>query len=538
MSGTPAQASTHRENRRGRSSSRQASLTTCSCRARSATSASGAANSATSSSTFGSSTNAPWRRRSPSSWGSSCASSNPTGIQMDVVRMLPQSVAERHAVFPVRFEPGVGGGTLTVAFSDPSNLAAIDDVRFQTGKTIQLAVAAEGQIAAAIRRGYYGEEAPAVQAVEPSTLFGGMDGFLGGPEDEFASQPDSPPTPALSGHTESEELAELEPLDGVPSDSPDIPQTGAPNAHSLQLAEAPHPNPLAGFFKSAPPAAPLPGQVEVQAQVQVAPPPPPASGPSLQLDIDVEAPPPVAATAPESASLDPTLAGPDLRGIQSSGAGRGTGPPAAPEAVRLVSPAPPKPAVPAPLPLRITPAPDGGTITRDPCEARRARAARPQARRARTDRPHLGVDPGSRAKRAGHSDALAHLDAAGPFAGGPPATAAPIALTPSGAAPTSRGSTQALAALPPLRPRPCPSRASRQPPRASRRFSAPCPKQSHRRHRQLLHHPLHCPFRCCPPQRRHRTHPRHAGTDRRALGERFSLPARQANRRALARPHP
>ena len=62
-------------------------------------------------------------------------------LDIEVVRMLPQSVAERHAVFPLRFDPEAGGGTLTVVFSDPTNLTAIDEVRFQTGKTIQLAVA-------------------------------------------------------------------------------------------------------------------------------------------------------------------------------------------------------------------------------------------------------------------------------------------------------------------------------------------------------------------------------------------------------------
>ena len=117
-------------------------------------------------------------------------------VPLEVIRLVPQSLAERHNVFPIQYDPK-SRESLTVAFSDPTNLAAIDEVRFQTGKTLRIVVAPEGQIAQAIRRFYAGEEPTLTdREAEPSGLFGSVNEFLAAPEEE--------------------ELAELEP---IPSDS-------------------------------------------------------------------------------------------------------------------------------------------------------------------------------------------------------------------------------------------------------------------------------------------------------------------------------
>jgi hypothetical protein len=128
-----------------------------------------------------------------------------TALDPDVLRYLPQALAERLLVFPVSFSPDPAtGGMLTVAFSDPTNLAGLDEIRFQTGKAVASVVATESEVAWAIRRFYYGEEdteplsQPTVEVSTPDRegLFGDGSQLLGSPEEE--------------------ELAELEP---IPSDS-------------------------------------------------------------------------------------------------------------------------------------------------------------------------------------------------------------------------------------------------------------------------------------------------------------------------------
>jgi type IV pilus assembly protein PilB len=129
-------------------------------------------------------------------------------LDLGVVRFLPQNVAERLLVFPVSFAPDAeGAGVLTVAFSDPTNLAGIDEVRFETGKVVRPAVATESEVAWAIRRFYYGEEdtEPLTPPAEPAPLpdreglFGDGSQLLSGAEEDS-----------------EEDLAELEP---IPSDS-------------------------------------------------------------------------------------------------------------------------------------------------------------------------------------------------------------------------------------------------------------------------------------------------------------------------------
>jgi hypothetical protein len=169
-------------------------------------------------------------------------------IDLEVVRLVPQSLAERHNAFPVHYDPK-SRESLTVAFSDPTNLAAIDEVRFQTGKTLRIVVAPEGQISQAIRRFYGGEEPTLTDravgeppgelagnpADEPSGLFGSVNEFLAAPEED--------------------ELAELEP---IPSDSQislnirDLGLIPQPLPEAQGAAKAQTSDPLLGFFQGAP----------------------------------------------------------------------------------------------------------------------------------------------------------------------------------------------------------------------------------------------------------------------------------------------
>ncbi|MBI1947842.1 MAG: type IV-A pilus assembly ATPase PilB [Deltaproteobacteria bacterium] len=71
-------------------------------------------------------------------------------IDADVIRLIPKEVAEKHQVVPVNR----AGASLIVAMSDPSNIFAIDDIKFLTGYNIEVVVAAEAAIQAAIAKYY------------------------------------------------------------------------------------------------------------------------------------------------------------------------------------------------------------------------------------------------------------------------------------------------------------------------------------------------------------------------------------------------
>ncbi len=73
-------------------------------------------------------------------------------IQTNAIQMVPREVCEKYLLIPVQ---KVGTNTLVVAFSDPSNTAMRDDLRFITRCKIQPVVATEMGIMAAIDK-YYG----------------------------------------------------------------------------------------------------------------------------------------------------------------------------------------------------------------------------------------------------------------------------------------------------------------------------------------------------------------------------------------------
>jgi hypothetical protein len=82
-------------------------------------------------------------------------------IDQEVIRLVPKEVAEKHQVIPVNR----AGASLIVAMADPSNIFAIDDLKFLTGYNIEVVVASDGAIRDAIDR-YYGEKA---EQKEPTT---------------------------------------------------------------------------------------------------------------------------------------------------------------------------------------------------------------------------------------------------------------------------------------------------------------------------------------------------------------------------------
>jgi type IV pilus assembly protein PilB len=72
-------------------------------------------------------------------------------IDESILKHIPSDVAQKYLLIPIERT----GATLTVAMADPSNVFALDDVRFITGYQVEPVVAAEASIREAIAR-YYG----------------------------------------------------------------------------------------------------------------------------------------------------------------------------------------------------------------------------------------------------------------------------------------------------------------------------------------------------------------------------------------------
>jgi type IV pilus assembly protein PilB len=71
-------------------------------------------------------------------------------IDPEVIKLIPQDVADKHQVIPINR----AGATLIVAMSDPSNIFAIDDIKFLTGYNVEAVVASEESIKKAIEARY------------------------------------------------------------------------------------------------------------------------------------------------------------------------------------------------------------------------------------------------------------------------------------------------------------------------------------------------------------------------------------------------
>ncbi len=78
-----------------------------------------------------------------------------------VVELVPAEVAQKYQLIPINR----AGATLIVAMADPSNIFAIDDIKFMTGFNVEVVVAAEAAIKDAIDR-LYDQSATMADALE------------------------------------------------------------------------------------------------------------------------------------------------------------------------------------------------------------------------------------------------------------------------------------------------------------------------------------------------------------------------------------
>jgi type IV pilus assembly protein PilB len=71
-------------------------------------------------------------------------------VERELTKLVSKEVCERHHIVPV----ARSGSSVTVAMADPTNLNAIDDIKFLTGYNVDVVVASETAITEAIERSY------------------------------------------------------------------------------------------------------------------------------------------------------------------------------------------------------------------------------------------------------------------------------------------------------------------------------------------------------------------------------------------------
>ncbi|MFN2413887.1 MAG: type II secretion system protein GspE, partial [Pyrinomonadaceae bacterium] len=71
-------------------------------------------------------------------------------IDESVIRLIPREVADKYSVLPLSRV----GATLTLAMVDPTNVFAMDDIKFMTGLNIEPVVVSEASVQDAISRYY------------------------------------------------------------------------------------------------------------------------------------------------------------------------------------------------------------------------------------------------------------------------------------------------------------------------------------------------------------------------------------------------
>jgi type IV pilus assembly protein PilB len=81
-------------------------------------------------------------------------------IDASVIKLIPAETAHKYQIVPL----SRSGATLTIAMIDPTNVFAMDDIKFMTGYNVEPVVASETAVADAIGR-YY-TAAPAAKTVE------------------------------------------------------------------------------------------------------------------------------------------------------------------------------------------------------------------------------------------------------------------------------------------------------------------------------------------------------------------------------------
>src|SRR5262245_59457733 len=116
-------------------------------------------------------------------------------IDASVVKLIPADTAHKYQIIPL----SRSGATLTIAMTDPTNVFAMDDIKFMTGYNVEPVVASEAAVSDAILK-YY----PSSKAVSNGNGSNGASAL------EMASRGLEELQAALDAPSEVEVLDELE----------------------------------------------------------------------------------------------------------------------------------------------------------------------------------------------------------------------------------------------------------------------------------------------------------------------------------------
>ena len=92
---------------------------------------------------------------------------NLTQFEIDpaVIKLIPAETAQKYQILPLS-RPGA---TLTIAMTDPTNVFAMDDIKFMTGYNVEPVVASETAVSDAITQ-YYSLAAKAAATAAPARI--------------------------------------------------------------------------------------------------------------------------------------------------------------------------------------------------------------------------------------------------------------------------------------------------------------------------------------------------------------------------------
>jgi len=83
-----------------------------------------------------------------------------------VIKLIPGDTAQKYQIIPV----SRSGATLTIAMTDPTNVFAMDDIKFMTGYNVEPVVASEAAVVDALAKYYSMKTVPASGPAGPSAL--------------------------------------------------------------------------------------------------------------------------------------------------------------------------------------------------------------------------------------------------------------------------------------------------------------------------------------------------------------------------------
>src|SRR5437016_381782 len=98
-------------------------------------------------------------------------------VNPQAVKFVSKQIAEKLHVFPYELSGSGRSEVVTIAMSDPTDLSAVDQLAFHTGKRIKPMLAGDTEIVHAIQTHYAEEKkpaAPAPGAAQPKPVTGQM----------------------------------------------------------------------------------------------------------------------------------------------------------------------------------------------------------------------------------------------------------------------------------------------------------------------------------------------------------------------------